>query len=327
MIHPMRLLAFLVTINGAFANEPVPYLPYEFDPAKWPEAHLRLSEQGTLKDVFDSGLRPYRHPGLENSLLQVKHLSLTIHLASGKILPQIPAELIDVTPFDDGAIATLEGFTPKLTLGQAREEMLRWLPYAENGRTEVDLDEYLKVVEADFLDFDDPYRGISHGCSVGWSEPGWKTQGGGPQCGFWFRKTASETHPLRLYFNLSWSLNRLPRDRSGYSVPIPPPPGYEHVSMDAPKNFGPDSAADILRAKGMSIGESPQAREKWRREAMAYGWVPPEASPEPPRPAVETVETENPRESQRWLWWFAAAVVAWLLAFLGIRLRRTPSTP
>jgi hypothetical protein len=97
--------------------------------------------------------------------------------------------------------------------------------------------------------------------------------------------------------------------------------------MDAPKNFGPDSAADLLRAQGVEIGESPEAREKWRREAMEDGWVPPEASPEPPPPVVETVEMESPRESKRWLWWLAAAVAAWLLAFLGIRLRRTPSNP
>jgi hypothetical protein len=123
----------LLLILPLKAADEIPRLHGEYDPAKWPEAHLNLSQAGTLKDVFDSGLRPYRFPSLENSLLEVKHLNLVVQLASGKSLPKIQTELIQLTPFVDGEIATIEGFTPKLTLTEAREEMLKWLPYGVMG--------------------------------------------------------------------------------------------------------------------------------------------------------------------------------------------------
>lgn len=198
----------------------VPRLHDEYDPDKWPKAELKLSPAATLKNIFESGLRPYRHPGLENSLLEVKHLNLMIFLGSGKRLPLIQAEVINITPFRDGEIATIEGFTHSLTIEEARAEMLKWLPYGENQRTQKDLDDYLTAVEADFLDFDDPYRGVAHGCSVLWKEPGWQTIGGGPQVVAWFRKTASEAFPLRLYLKATWSSNRPVKDRGGYR-PIP----------------------------------------------------------------------------------------------------------
>jgi len=251
-----------------FAAQEVPFLQGEYDPEKWPEAHLKLSQAGTLKDVFDSGLRPYRFPGLENSILEVKHVRLVTNLASGKVLPQINAEWLNIKMFDDGEISQIEGATPQLSLQEARVEMLKWLPYGT--RPKEDLDQYLKAVEADPLDFDDPFRGLPHGCDVGWEEPGWMTRGGGPQCGFWFRKTFSKDQPLKLYFIFSWGLNRKSRDAKSYDIPIPPPPGYEHVSMKAPEKFGPDSGVDINRSKGISIGEAPEARradEEAKKEA------------------------------------------------------------
>lgn len=170
--------------------------------------------------------------------------------------------MIRVKPFRDGEIATIEGFTPKLTVEEAREEMLKWLPYETNKRTEKDLDDYLAAVKADYLDFDDPYRGIPHGCGISWNEPGFKTLGGGPRCGFGFRKTASPTHPLRLHFGFRWGLNRPSKDRGSYRPhPIKPPLGYEDVDMTAPEKFGPDSAVDILRSKGIDIGEISQVKE------------------------------------------------------------------
>jgi hypothetical protein len=140
----MRMKTIFGTLLLAFASilhasDEVPYLAREYDPAKWPQATLKLSQAGTLKDVFDSGLRPYRHPGLENNLLEVKHLNLTILLGSGKRLPTFPMEWMNITPFTDGELSIIEAATPKLTLEQAREEMLKWLPFAENERTKDDL--------------------------------------------------------------------------------------------------------------------------------------------------------------------------------------------
>ena len=67
-----KFLIILIGFGASIlqASEEIPYLPHEYDAAKWPQATLTLSRAGTLKDLFDAGLRPYRHPGLENSLLE-----------------------------------------------------------------------------------------------------------------------------------------------------------------------------------------------------------------------------------------------------------------
>ena len=311
-------LAFLlIQVKSA---EEVPRLHNEYDPIKWPKAQLNLSQAATLRDVFDSGLRPYAHPGLENSLLEVKHLNLSVQLGSGKVLPPIQAEVVNITPFKDGEIATIEGFTSRLTIEQARKEMLKWLPYAENQRTEVDLNKFLEAVEADFLDFDDPYRGVSHGCGIGWNEPEFSNLGGGPKCGVGFRKTTSESHPLRLYFGFDWGLNRPQKDSGTYRPdPIPPPPCYEHISMKAPNNFGPDSEVEIMRSKGISIGESPEARrayEEAKKEAAIE-------RPEKRQPVISSKSSDTITEkSAPFHWWLIVssfviltlALTAWLKA-------------
>jgi hypothetical protein len=326
----MRFFAIISTLALLLINvksaEEVPRLHDEYNPNKWPKAQLELSQAATLKDVFDSGLRPYAHPGLENSLLEVKHLNLSMRMGSGKLLPPIQAEVVNITPFKDGEIATIEGFTPRLTIEQAREEMLKWLPHAENQRTEVDLDKFLEAVEADFLDFDDPYRGVSHGCGIGWNEPEFRNLGVGPKCGVGFRKTASETHPLRLYFGFDWGLNRPQRDRGTYRPdPIPPPPGYEHISMKAPDNFGPDSEVEIMRSKGNSIGESPEARR-------AYEETKKEAATERPekRQLVTSSKLSDTisEESAPFPWWLIACSVAILAIALvaWLKSRKSKST-
>lgn len=251
-----RLLASFGMVVTAISEEVVPRLHDVYDHAKWPQAELKLSQAGTLKDVFDSGLRPYRFPYLEKTTLEIKHVNLTIVLGSGKKLPVFPMEWMNIKVFTDGGLATIEAATPQLTLEQARQQMIKWLPYGDNGRTESDLNEYLAAVEADYLNFDDPYRGIPHGCGIGWNEPGFRKPGGGAKVGVGFRKTVSPSHPLSLYFAISWGLNPASRDRTSlHPHPIKPPPGYDNADMTAPKKYGPDSAVDILQSQGYDIGD------------------------------------------------------------------------
>jgi hypothetical protein len=320
----MRSICFLTIFSiNVFAAEEIPFLQGEYDPAKWPAANLRLSQAGTLKDIFDSGLRPYRFPGLENSTLEVKHIRLVTHLASGKVLPEINAEWLNIKMFNDGELSQFEGATPQLSLLEARAEMSKWLPYG--ARPTEDLDKYLKAVEADPLDFDDPFRGLPDGCDVGWKEPGWMTRGGGPQCGFWFRKTFSEAQPLKLYFIFSWGLNRKSKDAKSYDIPIPPPPGYEHVSMKAPEKFGPDSGADINRSKGISIGESPEARrayEETKKEAATQ-------RPEKRQPASADESSDIiTKKPDTFPWWLTASFIGLLIIALvaWLKLRKPKSS-
>jgi hypothetical protein len=316
-------LLIIIAIN-VFAAEEIPFLQGEYDPAKWPATNLRLSQAGTLKDVFDSGLRPYRFPGLENSTLEVKHIRLVTRLASGKVLPEINAEWINIKMFDDGELAHMEGATPQLSLDQARIEMLKWLPYG--NRPTVDLDNFLKAVKTDPLDFDDPYRGLPDGCAVRWKEPGWQEQGGGPQCTIWFRKTFSGIEPLKLYFKFSWGSNRPSKMRTGYSIPIPPPPGYEHVSMKAPEKFGPDSGADINRSKGISIGEYPEARRAYEDAKKEAATERPEKRQPVTSSSSSDIITKKPTPFPLWLIVSSVAILA-LSLVAWLKTRKSKSTP
>lgn len=235
-----------------------PHNPNEYDPQKWPPLQLSLSEQGTLKDIFESGLRPYRYPSLENSVLQAKHLRLKIILGSGLELPELPVEVLSIRPFDDGELSSLEARTPDLSIEDARQQMKQWLTYGklDNGSpSEQRLSEYLKAVQDDLANFDHIGKGFDDGCRVRWREPDWKTEGGGPSCTLFFRKTSNTNKPLFLNLSLNWSSNRLRKDRKYYRDPIPPPPGFESANMEAPENFGPDSQVDKLRAAGVDVGD------------------------------------------------------------------------
>jgi len=257
LLHLLFLLLLLFTGQRSLSKE-VPFYSEVYDSFKWPKVTLKLSKQGKLVNIFDSGLRPFRFPGLENFVLEVKHFNLRTILASGKRLPEFPVELMSMHPFYDGELSTLEARTPTLTVEDARMHMKRWLSYGQlaNGSpSEQDLENYLNAAQNDLMDFDHIGRGFDHGCAVGWREPGWKVRGGGPSCVVYFRKTSNINKPLFLNIAFTWSSNRPPIDRKYYREPIPPPPGYEHISMKAPKNFGPDSAANILKSQGYDIGD------------------------------------------------------------------------
>lgn len=256
------ILIFISVVPLCGQNEEVPRMQNEYDPSKWPNATLEFSVAGKLKDVFDSGLRPYRFPGLENTNLEIKHLTLQIVLGSGGKLPALKIEVLRIRPFPDGEISTIEGFTPPLTIEQARSIMLKMLSFAAYQRSEESLDSFLSLVKEDPLYFDDPYHGVSHGFGISWNEPGFKTPGGGPRCGFGFRKTRDAAAPLRLQFGIDWGLNRPRRDRGTWRPePIEAPPGYEDVDMSAPESFGPDSAIDVALAHKHQIEQSSGSKE------------------------------------------------------------------
>jgi len=252
------MAAALLLVQAQGQADEVPYLEEEYDSKKWPKVELNLTQQGTLKNIYDVGLRPYRLPSFENSVLQVKHFRLVTNLSSGKKLPEFPVELMSISLFKGGELSTLKVRTPPLTVQDARRYMKQWLSYGQlaNGSPSKQyLEDYLNAAQKDLMDFDHIGRGFDDGCRVGWRETDWKALGGGPSCAIHFRKTSNLTTPLYLNISFSWRLNRPRKDRGGYREPIPPPAGYEHVSMKAPKNFGPDSAVNILKSQGYDIGD------------------------------------------------------------------------
>ena len=222
----------------------------QFDSKEWPQVTLRFTEGGTLKDVFDAGLRPYRFPTLERSLLEVKHARVTILQRDGQSLLEFPAELVQIHPLQGGLLSSVEMTRYKTTLDESRALILPYLP--KGGRNVQELEHFLAAVKADYLNYNGMGTGLDN-FAVRWNEEG------GPRYVVAFRKAFDPVSPLILFLSIDWSQVRTPREmRSFYKEPIPPPSGFEDVSMQAPPKFGPDSQADILVSQGKAIaGDRP----------------------------------------------------------------------
>lgn len=286
----------------------------QYDPQHWPRITLRFSEVGTLKDVFDSGLKPYRFPTLERSLLEAKHARVTVLQRSGQTLPEFPAERITIDPLQGGLLSGLEMTRYKTTLEEARALMLPYL--TEGGRSAQDLDRYLAAVKADYLDYDGMGRGVED-FRVRWSD------NGGPRYVVAFRKAFDPIRPLIMFISIDWSQVRTPREsRSFYKEPIPPPAGYENVSMQAPEKFGPDSQADILVSQGKPIAGDRPPSEPPSSEASAPTTPVPTATPARSSPTPAIAESPAPvveRKSPVWPW--LVGILA-LIAILALVFKR-----
>jgi len=304
-IHQAALLALGLLLNAPARSSA------QYDPEKWPRINLRFSERGTLKDIFDCGLRPYRFPSLERSLLEIKHVRVTVICRNGEILPEIPAEVIEVTPLDGGILSSMELTRHKMSLDEARRVVL---PYLSKGsRNTQELDQYLAAVKADYIGYNGMGRGVED-FAVQWSESG------GPRYAVCFRKAFDPTRPLIMFISIDWSQVRTPREgRSFYKEPIPPPPGYENVSMQAPEKFGPDSQADILVSQGKPIAGDRPAPEPPPSETSTRATPIPAATPAhfSPTPAVaKSPGVLVEREPLVWLWVIGIAALLVLVALV-----------
>jgi hypothetical protein len=186
----------------------------QFDPKEWPQVTLRFTEGGTLKDVFDAGLRPYRFPTLERSLLEVKHARVTILQRNGQPLLEFPAELVQIHPLQGGLLSSVEMTRYKTTLDESRVLILPYLP--KGGRNAQELEHFLAAVKADYLDYNGMGTGLDN-YAVRWNEEG------GPRYVVAFRKAFDPVRPLILFLSIDWSQARTRREmRSFYKEPIPP---------------------------------------------------------------------------------------------------------
>lgn len=203
------------------------------DKSDWPRIEIRLSPEGTLKDLFDSGLRPFRFPSAENSLLEVKHIRAVVVQPDGFKLPEYEAETIDIGVSRDWRIGQMEFRKAASNPEECRDEMMRWIHLGQRPRrTEKELDEYLAAAKADPMNFSDLGKGFAHKFNISWRD---KYQ---IEYNVWFLNCANAEKPFVVAMTIGFPSR--PRTEF-YSSPIPPPPGYEHVDMTAPKDYGPDS--------------------------------------------------------------------------------------
>jgi hypothetical protein len=234
-----------------------------YNPENWPKHVIKLDGKGTLKDIFDSGIRPFRFPRLEKTCLDFKHSKVFLELESGEKIQEINVEYGEIYPLQGGFLSKMELNSPKLTREQAELQMV---PFILKGvRTREELVKFLALAAHDPRYYEDPYDDDPDGFTTAWNDVE------GLRCYVGFKSTFDPKTPVRFVFGISWEAPiRTPiLQRSFYDIPIPPPPGYENVSMDAPRNFGPDSAVEIARSKGLPItgDRTPEEYEKQLHEA------------------------------------------------------------
>jgi hypothetical protein len=274
----------------------------DFPPNKsdWPLVEIRLSPKGTLKDIFDSGLRPYRFPSLESSMLEVKHVKAVVVQPNGFKLPVYEAQTITMHPVTGGMLLDMEFQNPRRNLEDSRVEMMRWIHLGNlPKRTEVELDEFLAAVKEDPIMYNRLGGGFTHNFAIRWQDEN------KIDYNVWFHQIANVEKPLAVFMKIGFPLT--PRESDSYSIPIPPPPGYEHVDMTAPKHFGPDPMPRNPNQEEATI--MPDPFPPYARDVRP----PPSSYNSVRRPAPDEPEKANQRPVM--LWWLVGAV-----AFVGIFL-------
>jgi hypothetical protein len=257
----MIFLNSVVTFWFLFIQFSYCNLAPSYNPENWPRHVIKLYGKGTLKDIFESGIRPFRFPSLEKTCLDFKHSKVFLELESGEKVPEINVEYGEIYPLLGGFLSNMELNSPKLTIEQAELQMA---PFILKGkRTREQLNKFLALAAHDPRNYEDPYDDDPDGFTTAWNDVE------GLRCYVGFKSTFDPKTPVRFVFGISWdSPIRTPiQQRSFYDIPIPPPPGYEGVSMEAPRNFGPDSAVEIERSKGIQItgDRTPEEFETQRR--------------------------------------------------------------
>lgn len=272
----------------------------------WPRHLIKFQGEGNLKDIYDSGIRPFRFPSLEKTCLDFKHSKIIFELNSGERTQEIIVEYGEISPLLGGLLSNIELTSPKLTVEQAEPQMIPFL--VKGKRSKEQLTKFLSLVKRDPRNYQDPYDDDPDDFTITWNDVE------GLVCYVGFKGTSDPKTPIRFLFGISWeSPIRTPRQqRSFYDIPIPPPPGYETVSMDAPRNFGPDSAVEIARSKGLPItgDRTPEEYKKQWREAN-------DKTRAPKTKMLATAPTPSFAASPKpWVWLiviFGFATAVWLV--------------
>ncbi len=272
------------------------------DRSDWAAVEIRLTAKETLKDLFDAGLRPYRFPTFETTLLEAKHLRVRLDQADGVALPEFQAELANIEVKADWLIAELELANAPMTISEARTEMLRWIQFGTRPKwSEAELDSFLAAVAADYLDYNFGPNAIRHSFNIRWSDVSNITYE------VWFQQASHPATPLAVRMKIRFPLTPA-QARKSFDIPIPPPPGYENVDMRAPKDFGPDSPPEDpeierVRRAGVMPDYSGLPEKRIRSGALPRGHM---------EQAVEAAAARPSRVSSA-VWWLvgmATVVIA-----------------
>ena len=208
-------------------------------PELWEKKELKLIEKQDLTSILDAGIRPYRFPSMENRHMSFKHLNVSIILPDGRKTPHFPIDIANMRICEPGYLQTLEFRSRRMTTEEGEAELMKWIHVTD--KTEQDVIDYCKSLErhAELINYKKPpsfsfgflFKGENYsvGCSVS------------PTGGYY------ET--MRITLGVSWKPFKTRKEYNSFDGPIPQPEGYEHISFEAPKKFGPDSMDDVLKYK------------------------------------------------------------------------------
>lgn len=244
----LHLFIFTQLICSAHAQYQMRFPNSYYLPENWPRYDLQFSHPGTLKDIYDAGIRPFYRPHTENSSrVEFKHARVRVQQSNGEYLPEIQVDYGQIVILTKG-LSDMSLISQPLTLEDARSQILPWLPVLR--KTEAQLDDYLAKVNADYSGFDDP----DFGAAPDQFEMMWYDNIG---VGYSFSlpKGWNEQTPVRMQLHLSWHRLWKGRDQMPSLDPISIPKGYENEPIQVrTKGFGPDDMAEMRYAKGLPPG-------------------------------------------------------------------------
>lgn len=289
------------------------YGQYSDQVNQWPKVRLQLSPEVTVNDLFAADLHPYLRPNAEHRNLYAKHAHITVVDRDGRAYPSIPADILRTEVRKPWLIASIEIWTPPLTINEARAEMRKWLPIT--GRSEKELNDFLRVVENDWLHYD-----VVNGFTdVVRFADGWHEKDGLKNT-LLLRKSWQWQAPLRLCFNLETVTMPSRRSLEDYEGPIPHPPGFEDMDMKAPKDWEADDrfipvTTESRPAQGTLPPKYQAMNDKAQSKAAAQMPTPAVQAPIPKK-ATETKPSKSSNESTSSTPW--VVVVVLIMATLGL---------
>ena len=186
--------------------------------AELPTYTIDFRKDGTLKAVFDSGLRPTRVGGLEESDCQIGPANLTILLPESSPF-HIEIDRADIRVIQDHELHSLDLFGKTQSIPEA--VTLANQVCAAMGMDTKGLDEFIKslTVEPEGNKFWSNYIATKPGIHI-------------------FHIALSPLYffdHVEAHVNISISWERSRKKHWTLDAPITPPPGYENVSMDPPE--------------------------------------------------------------------------------------------
>lgn len=179
---------------------------------------INISSDYGLKDIFDSGLRPFRQPGFEQAQVRIEPTDVALNLYGEIEIPPMKWNTLRFNVIDDYRITDMLLISAPITLEQARSAIVPYVKFL-NGASK-DCDAFFKDVQEKGFFFTREF----HLSTLNSRRPSLMVS---------FNRTGINAKPLSLEINVDWHIEAKKRT-SFFEGPIPPPKGYETVSMDKP---------------------------------------------------------------------------------------------